>query len=383
MRGRARPLAAAPPLAALAALVAVATASPAVGGTAVEDGGAGRWFRFEDPAIDESSGLAASRVTPGLLWTHNDSGGAPVLYAVDPATGATRAELRLDVEARDWEDLAAGPGPDGRPSLFVGDIGDNTAEHPSVTVHVVPEPDLAPGATVTAETPTTYRFVYEDGPHDAETLLVHPATGRIAIVTKDLSGRAGVYLAPESPDPVSENLLTFAATARFTIPEDASDSQGPIGRLGYYLATGGDVSPDGTRVVVRSYGEAREWPVVDGDLAAAFAIEPTVTPLPDAPQGEAITYTLDGAWLVASSEGERAVVDRVRPAETLVVPTEQSVSPTDPDPTPPDADEGTGATAPAVAPDTSSSDPTRAIVTVALAALAILVLGVVLARRAR
>ena len=33
--------------------------------------------------IPESSGLALSRRTPGLLWTHNDSGNEPFIFAVD------------------------------------------------------------------------------------------------------------------------------------------------------------------------------------------------------------------------------------------------------------------------------------------------------------
>src|SRR5688500_5814903 len=33
---------------------------------------------LEDRRVRESSGLAASRRSPGLIWTHNDSGDGPV-----------------------------------------------------------------------------------------------------------------------------------------------------------------------------------------------------------------------------------------------------------------------------------------------------------------
>ena len=41
--------------------------------------------------------------------------------------------------AVDWEDIALGPGPDGRDDLFVGDIGDN-ARPTRTERHGVPVP---------------------------------------------------------------------------------------------------------------------------------------------------------------------------------------------------------------------------------------------------
>ena len=39
---------------------------------------------IKDSRITESSGLAASLLHPGVLWTHNDSGNPPRIYAIDP-----------------------------------------------------------------------------------------------------------------------------------------------------------------------------------------------------------------------------------------------------------------------------------------------------------
>jgi hypothetical protein len=35
--------------------------------------------RLANREVEESSGVAASSANPGVLWTHNDSGGRPVL----------------------------------------------------------------------------------------------------------------------------------------------------------------------------------------------------------------------------------------------------------------------------------------------------------------
>jgi hypothetical protein len=46
------------------------------------------------PEIPEASGLAVSRRDPGLLWSHNDSGNAAVLFALDTA-GTLRGHVRV------------------------------------------------------------------------------------------------------------------------------------------------------------------------------------------------------------------------------------------------------------------------------------------------
>src|SRR5258708_2905483 len=39
--------------------------------------------QLQDSSITESSGIVASRTTPGLFWTHNDSGDGPFIYSFD------------------------------------------------------------------------------------------------------------------------------------------------------------------------------------------------------------------------------------------------------------------------------------------------------------
>src|SRR5688500_16827945 len=115
------------------------------------------------PGLSEASGLAASRRTPGRLWTHNDSG-EPVVVALD-ARGSVTGRVRLTGAAvEDWEAIAVGACGTGS-CLHVGDIGDNEAKRKRVTVYRLPEPDGASGSAAIAD---VFHATYPDGPHDAE-----------------------------------------------------------------------------------------------------------------------------------------------------------------------------------------------------------------------
>src|SRR4051794_26971122 len=126
---------------------------------------------FRDPAIVESSGLV---VRDGLFLTVNDSGDSGRVFAVD-ASGATVGVTSWSPPPTDDEALA--PGPPG--TVWVGDIGDNAAARDSVQVLRVPY-----GRGDRTVDPASYTLAYPDGPHDAETLLSQPGTGRLFIASK-------------------------------------------------------------------------------------------------------------------------------------------------------------------------------------------------------
>ncbi|HET7286251.1 MAG TPA: hypothetical protein VFI71_02235, partial [Pyrinomonadaceae bacterium] len=156
---------------------------------------------LKNPAIDESSGIAASRINPNIYWTHNDSGDGPLVYAFD-VTGESRGVFRVaGAQARDWEDMAIGPGPQRNSwYLYLGDIGDNDKVRSEIVVYRVAEPKLTPAdKSSTKSNPKTtasadaIRLRYPDGKFDAETLLVHPTTGNLYIITKAMLKDAVVY----------------------------------------------------------------------------------------------------------------------------------------------------------------------------------------------
>lgn len=306
--------------------VALAALAGAAGGAAEESYRPGEvLFRFADSRIDESSGLIGPARAGGAFFTHNDSGDGARFFAVG-AGGCTAAVYRLaGAEAVDWEDAAASPGSGGR-MLWFGDTGDNARSRVGIDVYAVAEPDTPPppagcapeAAPEITLASTRYRLRYPDGTHDAETLLADPAGGRLYLVTKERSGRSGVYAAPAALDPAGENRLE--RVAELTIPPSSTmpdpPPAGPDGLLlalaGRFLATGGAVAPDRSRVVVRTYLDAFEWYLGPGaDLGATLRRAPDRRlPLPPTRQGEAISYA--GRDLVTSCEDEGCPVHVLR-----------------------------------------------------------------------
>jgi hypothetical protein len=256
---------------------------------------------LKDPAINESSGLVASRTTPGLYWTHNDSGDGPYIYAFDEH-GARRGIWRVrGASARDWEDIAAGPGPQAGVSyLYIGDIGDNEGRRAEITVYRVKEPTIKPTDSsssmlkplVTADA-EVFHLRYPDGAHDAEALLVHPLTGDLYIVSKIPFANSFVYeaLAPLN----TTGATTLKRIAELKIPS-----------LFGGLITGGDISPDGLRVALCDYVDGYELVLADAGAPFDQIWKQPLKPLDlgKRKQGESIAYRLDGRALLATSEGE-------------------------------------------------------------------------------
>ena len=255
-------------------------------------------FSFNDPEIVESSGLA---VVAGLVVTTNDSGDSGRVFTVDPGTGDTVGTTQWTSEVADVEALA--PGPEG--TVWVADIGDNAVERESVSVSRVP---VGPDDT-SAEVPS-YELVYPDGPHDAESLLAHPRTGRLWVVTKEVFGGT-FYAAPEA------------------LSADGPNRLQRIGRVGeaFALATDAAFFPDGRHLIVRGYTAAAiyEFPSLT---------EVATVDLPRQQQGEGIAVDDEGRVLL-SSEGVHSDVLRLRlPRDVLAPPPAPTDTPSE-EPSPP------------------------------------------------
>jgi len=280
--------------------------------------------RVASDDLVEVSGLARSNRFPGVVWAHNDSGDTARVFAVGDHGAALGTFALASVEATDWEDIAIGPGPSaGTDYLYLADIGDNAAARAEVAVYRVPEPDPGRGedttATLTAVDRITLR--YPDGAHDAETLLVDPATGEIMIVTKAIGAPSRLFrtAAVASPPP-AETTLEPAGTVDFAalrsaavIPDDAP----PLPRALGDLPTGGDVSPDGRVIAVRTYATIWVWArEPKTPLAEALAAPPVCEALSAVePQGEAIAIDADGRGYRTASEGAHPPLHHYR-AET-------------------------------------------------------------------
>lgn len=259
--------------------------------------------------LQESSGVAVSRAHPGLLWTHNDTGDGPYLYATD-LRGTDRGRLRVaGAAAFDWEDIALGPCP--RPigataCLYVGDTGDNLETRAWVVVYALPEPGRPgsrreTGRTTTA--PLVLRLRYPDGPRDVEALYVLPRDTALFLVSKGRFGPIRLYRV----DPAAWGADTVVTATRVqNLPIVPSPGEGR-------WITGAAIRPDGRLVALRTLDEIYFFtPGVGGRLV------PTTRPVCKLRglemQGEAIDF-LDDSTLVLTSEGvhgRRGTIHTVR-----------------------------------------------------------------------
>jgi len=196
--------------------------------------------------------------------------------------------------------MQVGPGRDGGAALYIGDIGDNDRERREVVIYRVSEPEPGPvggrstnGRTAQAE---AFKIQYPNGARDAEGLLVHPKTGEILIVTKEVLGRAGVYRVPQPLDARRTTRLERVAEV-------------DMGRVGVKIdvVTDATVSADARRVTIRTYGSALEYDVSPGaQLTSIWDQTPRVSRLDDGPQGEGITYRAHGGALISIGESTPA-----------------------------------------------------------------------------
>lgn len=239
--------------------------------------------------LQEISGIAASRINPGILYIHNDSGNPNQVYLTD-ASGTDKGTLTLSpVGNRDWEDIAVGPGPiAGKSYVYVADIGDNDARYSSVFIYRFEEPDLSSASLPFVANITTVDAIelkYPDGPRNAETLMVDPLTKDIYIASKE-SNLSKIYVARYPQSTVSATVMT------------------PVVQLYFNKATGGDVSPDGLEILLRSNEQIWYWKLTAGtSISAGLSTKPFSAPYANnEPQGEGIGFAADDSGYYTDTE---------------------------------------------------------------------------------
>ncbi|NVJ85795.1 MAG: hypothetical protein HWE15_05785 [Algoriphagus sp.] len=237
---------------------------------------------ISNPLLEEVSGLAFSRIHPNLIYMHTDSGGEAAVYLLD-SLGNELGKLELEgVENRDWEDIAVGPGPDGKSYVYVGEIGDNAAVHREIGVYRFPEPEKIQSASISVE---LARLEYPKGARDAETLMVDPWDGTLYILSKRDS---------------KNSLYSFKASA-FDSP-DVTELDSHF-NLPFTMSTAGDISADGTQILIKNYESIFYWDRKAGEsLLDALQKDPIELPYTPEPQGEAIGFSPRGNSFYTISE---------------------------------------------------------------------------------
>jgi hypothetical protein len=237
--------------------------------------------QLTDPRLPEVSGLVE---VGDRMLVHNDGGDSLDVYVLD-GTCAVVTVHSAAVDPYDPEDLALAV--DG--TVWLADTGDNTGTRTTVALLAL----HADGSS------SVYRLAYPDGPRDDEALLLAP-DGTPYLVTKEVLGASEVYRPVSALVEDGTVGLTEVGGVEFVL---TGTPGGPVGRAGQLMVTGGAVSPDERWIALRTYTDAYVWPLTGSDVAGALAGEPRRVALPEAPQGEAISFTGDSAALVVAGEG--------------------------------------------------------------------------------
>ena len=263
--------------------------------------------QLTDPRLPEVSGLVE---VGDRMLVHNDGGDHLDVYVLD-RTCAVVTVHSAPVDPYDPEDLALAV--DG--TVWLADTGDNTGTRPTVALLAL----HADGSS------SVYRLAYPDGPRDVEALLLAP-DGTPHLVTKEVLGASAVYRPVSALVEDGTVGLTEVGGVDFVL---TGTPGGPVGRAGQLMVTGGAVAPDERYVALRTYTDAYVWPLTGSDVAGALAGEPRRVALPEAAQGEAVSFTGDSSALVVAGEGLPSDVTVV-PLPTAAAPSAEVQSAEDP-----------------------------------------------------
>jgi hypothetical protein len=272
-----------------------ASAEPAPAVTSAKAAAGKKVCKITDPALSELSGIVATRNGFAVVNDGVDEVSKRKIFFLDDECAIDK---RVDYPSRplDTEDLVLSPDGD---TLWIADTGDNDARDGNGetrrTIGLWSMPVSG------AKEPKIHRLTYPNGDkHDAEALLFN-GDGTPIIVTKEVTGKTLLYTPTAPLKANSEEGVPLKKAGEIELP--GSDTPGiPIARLAQTTVTGGAVAPGGGRVTLRTYLDAYEWDVADGDVLGALKNKPRKTPLPNEPFGEAITYSDDGKLFYTVSD---------------------------------------------------------------------------------
>lgn len=235
--------------------------------------------------LKEVSGIASSIGNPGYLWAHNDSKNKAEIYLIDQKLKIALTCRLRGVENRDWEDITVGPGPKaGKNYVYVGEIGDNDAEHAFKMIYRFEEPVLrSPGESIDITDLDTITFRLPEK-KDTEALMIDPLTRDLYIVSKR-EEPVHVYVLPYPYSPTD----TLTATEIVSLPVTQ--------------IVGGDISADGKKVLLKNYKTIYYWSNPSGKpLKELLKERAQDIPYEEEPQGESIAWARDGSGFYTLSE---------------------------------------------------------------------------------
>ena len=110
--------------------------------------------KIKSKKIFEASGLLISKKYPNVLWTHNDSGDKPFLYAVDRKSLQLISKIKIkNAKHKDWEDITFYNG-----NIVIGDFGNNKSKRESLKLYFIDEPNPYKEKSVTVQKYLKFRY---------------------------------------------------------------------------------------------------------------------------------------------------------------------------------------------------------------------------------
>ncbi|MFI3289433.1 MAG: hypothetical protein SNH55_05960 [Rikenellaceae bacterium] len=236
--------------------------------------------------IAEISGLAPSGIYKDCFWVHNDSATSAHIYLIN-LSGELVAAISLPVENRDWEAIALGDG-----YIYLGEVGDNFASNDSKKIYKIAEPTNIDTTardseiSITIDQIETMEFNLSAGKVDCETLMYDPIDKELVLATKR-EDKSVIYTTP------------FVATdgGEVLIIEPSVD-------LTFTYSTSGDISVDGSKILIKNYTNIYFWERKEGEsIVETLKTTPTMLLYDIEPQGEAIAWsTYEDAFYTVSEK---------------------------------------------------------------------------------
>lgn len=248
-----------------------------------------RLAELSSKKLEEVSGLGASEVNKGYLWTHNDSGNDAEVFLIDTALNIKLRCVLKGIQNRDWEDICVGPGPvKGKTYVYVADIGDNFAQYQLKFIYRFEEPLLDPSKPDTVITDfDTITFQLAGERKDTESIMIDPQSKDLFVVSKR-----------EQPVHVYE--LKYPQSTNDTLT--ASD----IGTLPLTGIVAADFSADRKEILMKNYVNVFYWKLTPNKSVADVLKENgKVLRYTEEPQGEAIAWSRDGKGFYTLSEKKK------------------------------------------------------------------------------
>ena len=266
--------------------------------------------QLQSDEIVEASGLARSQRDADLLWTINDGGSKPRLYAVDEF-GAHRGRIKLEeAKNRDWEDMSSFSIGE-QAYLLVADTGDNDAKRKHVQLYVLPEPDLSLDDKVKIEPAWKVEFEYPGGPRDAEAVAVDLDNQRALVLTKRTLPPE-LYEVPLTPGDGRATAKLLGAIESLPVPSRNDVHNASFTKDWHWQPTAMDLSPDGSLAVILTYRAIYVYRLdpakglFENLNGTAYALG-----LGNFPNAESVAFSPDSASIFVTVEGRRAPLMRI------------------------------------------------------------------------